>query len=487
MAVEDGLPPRERRRAIGVVLLAITMAVLDGTIVNLALPGIAQDLSASASQSIWVVNAYQLAVLTMLLPLATLGDRIGHRTIYLGGLALFTLASAGCAAASSLPVLAVVRVLQGLGAAGIMGVNAALVRRIYPATLLGRGIALNAMVVASATVAGPSIAAAILSVASWPWLFLVNLPLGLVTLWFGLRALPPDALLSANAPGQRGARPLKLLDVLLNIAMFALVFVAADLLGARGAPNAASTHAAADASAGSGSLWPGFALLVGGVLAGWVYVRRQLREPLPLLPLDLLRIPIFSLSICTSIAAFSAQMLAFIALPFLLLGPMGRSHAEAGLLITAWPLAIVLISPLSGRLIGRIPGGLLGAIGLALLCLGLALLAWLAPDASNTAIVWRMLLCGVGFGLFQSPNNHIIITSAPKHRTGAAGGMLGTARLTGQTLGAVMVASAFSLFGTGGGRGAFIALGCASAIAVLGALFSAGRLSPSAALRPHGH
>jgi len=460
MLAQDGLPPPQRNRALLVIVLGLTLAVLDGTIVNLALPGIAQDLHASASQSIWVVNAYQVATLAMLLPVATLGDLVGYRRVYLVGASVFAVASLGCALATSVPTLALARAVQGLGAAGIMSVNTALVRLIFPKALLGRGIAMNSIVVATATVAGPTVAALILSVATWPWLFAINLPLGLLTVMLGRSALPFN-----QAKRPEGVR-FSAFDVLLNVLMFSLVFLAADMLG---------TRTGSDQT----PLWAGFAVMAAGVLVGVVYVRRQLHHALPLFPLDLLRIPVFALSMCTSVAAFSAQMLAFIALPFLMLDHFGRSHFEAGLLITAWPLGIVVTAPIAGRLIGRYSGGLLGGIGLGLLAVGLAAMAWLPANPSDVDIVWRLLLCGVGFGLFQSPNNHTIVTSAPAHRSGGASGMLGTARLTGQTLGAVVLAMIFSVSNPHDGHGPFIALGLAAALAALAGVFSALRLRGS--------
>ena len=154
MEAEQGIPVPQRYWAIVVIALGITLAVLDGAIANVALPTIAKDLHASAASSIWVVNAYQLSVTISLLPLASLGDRIGYRRVYLGGLALFTVASLGCALAGSLTSLALVRVVQGFGAAGIMSVNTALVRTIYPVSRLGRGVAINAMVVAISSAVG---------------------------------------------------------------------------------------------------------------------------------------------------------------------------------------------------------------------------------------------------------------------------------------------------------------------------------------------
>ena len=262
MPVQDGLPARERTRALVVILLGILMAVLDGTIVNLALPDITRELNASAAQSIWVINAYQIATLALLLPLATLGDIVGYRRVYLVGMAVFVTASMACALASSLTALTLARVLQGLSAAGIMSVNTALVRRIYPRHLLGRAIAINSLVVATASVAGPTIAAGILSVASWPWLFAINIPLGLLSLMLGRSALPQN-------PAKTSGARFSALDVVLNALMFGLVLLGIDGLGVR-----------VESTPGGGAhgtpLWLALAELAAGLAVGAVYVRRQL-------------------------------------------------------------------------------------------------------------------------------------------------------------------------------------------------------------------
>jgi DHA2 family multidrug resistance protein-like MFS transporter len=176
------------------------------------------------------------------------------------------------------------------------------------------------------------------------------------------------------------------------------------------------------------------------------------------------------------VAAFCAQMLSYIALPFLLLDVYGRTHLQAGLLITAWPLAIVLVAPIAGRLIGRYPDGLLGGIGLGLMATGLALLATLPAQPTDFDIAWRLALCGAGFGLFQSPNNHTIVSSPPAHRAGAASGMLGTARLTGQTGGAVAIAAVFAVWSPHDGRGPVIALVLAAVCAAVAGICSSLRL-----------
>ena len=448
----DGLPQPARGRAMLVIVLGITLAVLDGSIVNLALPAMARQLQATAAQSIWVVNAYQICTLILLLPLASLGERIGYRRVYLVGMAVFALSSVGAMLADSLETLIAARAVQGLGAAGIMSVNAAMVRLIYPRAQLGRGMGINSMVVAFSVMAGPTVAAAILSVASWPWLFALNLPLGAFTLWLGRRALPFNP---TSATASQRPRPAAL-DLLLNTLMFALIFLGGERLSVRS--SAATDSANAD-------MGVGLALLAAGALVGWVYLRRQARQPVPLFPLDLLRIPVFALSMASSVGAY-------VALPFLLLESFGRTPLQAGLLITAWPLAIVLVAPLAGRLIGRYPDGLLGGVGLAIFASGVALLALLPAQPSDLDMVWRMALCGAGFALFQSPNNHTIVTTAPLERSGAASGMLGTARLTGQTLGAILLAAIFGVWPPSSGQGEMWAMWLAAGFAALAAVSS---------------
>ena len=456
-AIADGLSPPARRQAMLVIILGLTLAVLDTSLVNLALPDIARQLQSNAAHSVWVVNAYQLASLIVLLPLSALGERWGYRRVYLVGIAVFSVASVAAMLAATMPALIAARALQGLGAAGVMAVNAALVRLIYPRAQLGQGMALNSLVVATASMAGPTVAAAILSVASWPWLFAMNLPLGLYVWWLGRRALP------FNPPSQHGAPRFSALDVLLNGAMFTLIFLGGSGLG---------VGAAGQAGGGASGGW----LLLAGLAVGAVYLRRQWRQAAPLFPVDLLRIPVFALSMGSSVGAFCAQMLGFLALPFLLLEAHGRSHLEAGLLITAWPLATALVAPLAGRLIGRYPDGLLGGIGMAVFAAGLLSLGLLPAQPADWNVVWRMALCGAGFALFQSPNNHTIVSSAPLHRSGAASGMLGTARLTGQTLGAVVLAAIFALRPGHDGSAESLALLLAAGCAVVAGVCSSLRV-----------
>ena len=427
------------------VTLAAFMEILDTTIVNVALPVMAKDLAVKPADAIFVVNAYQIAVTASLLPFASLGDIFGFRRVYLPGLVVFVAASLACAVAPNLSLLIVGRIVQGLGAAAIMSVNIGFVRFIYPHRMIGQGVANVALVVAVASAAGPTVAAAILSVATWPWLFLVNIPVGLLALAVATHTLPVTP-----ASGRR----FDWVSAVLNALTFGLLIIGIDGLGdPEGQPVAVAE-------------------LVGAVVIGTVFVRRQIRLPAPLLPVDLLRIPAFALSMATSVASFCAQMVSYVALPFYFQDVLHLSSTKTGFLLTPWPIAVAAMAPISGRLADRYPPGLLGGIGLAMLAAGLVCVTLLPEAPATLDIVWRLTLCGLGFGLFQSPNNRIIITSAPRHRSGGASGMQSTARLTGQSLGAAGVAVIFGVFHGGTSQSVTAALWCAAGLAALGSLAS---------------
>ena len=446
-AAIDGLPEERRGWAAAAIFTALAMASLDTAIANIALPAIAADLHVGPADVIWVVNVYQIALVATLLPLAALGEIVGHHRVYLAGLLLFTLASLACACAWSLPSLLVARVLQGLGASGIMSVNTALVRYVYPGRLLGRGFGHNAMVVATAFTLGPTIASGILALGTWPWLFAVNIPFGLVAILIGLKTLPrtPRATHAFDFPG---------------------ALMAAGCLGLLMLGIGSAAHHAQPALVSIE--------LAAAVMFGWVLIRRQADHPAPMLPVDLFRRPLFALSTATAICSFAVQGLAFVSLPFYFEDILGRTQVETGFFMTPWPLVVAVMAPIAGRLSDRYAAGILGSIGLALLGVGMALLAMLPANPHVADIVWRMALCGCGFGFFQAPNMKAIMSSAPADRSGGASGIVATARLIGQTSGAALAALCFGLVGR---EGATTALVLGAAFGALGCVMSMLRLA----------
>lgn len=441
MPFVDGLPTPRRHWAMLAVFCAVALSVVSLTSVSLALPVIAADLGVDDASSVAIVTIFQLALVSTLLPFAALGERIGYRRLFQSGLLLMGVASLACAWAPSLSWLVAARVLQALAGSAIMAMNPALLRLTVPASYLGRAIGLNATVVAVFTALGPSIASLVLSVATWPWLFLLNLPWIGLAFFIGRWALPQHV--SPSLARFDGAA------ALLNIAMFLALFSGIRTLLSHPLPAA------------------GLLVLAALLLRALLHHERD--RPAPLLPLDLLRIPVVRLAVAASVCAFAAQLAAMVALPFLLYRELGRSMVETGLLIMAWPTAVALMAVISARLLERFSSATLCAAGGLTLCAGLLTLAGLPATAASPALVGVLMTCGVGFGCFQTPNNRSMIAATPRERSGSAGGMQATARLCGQTLGTTLAAMSFQCLPSAAARGALL---MAAALAASAALIS---------------
>ena len=244
---DDGLPGPQRRLAMIALMTATAMTVLDGTIVNIALPQIAMALKVTAGAAIWVANGYLLTAAMTLAIFAALASRIGYRNQYAGGLAVFTLASLGCALAPTLEVLIAMRLLQGLGASAVLSIGPAILRTVFPSRLLGRILGLNALMVAAMTAIGPALGGFLLSVSSWEWLFAINVPLGLIGLVLIVRAIPDERIAARGRFDSAGA-------VLSAVAMGALI-MAAEVCTKRGAALDALAWGATAVLAGIGFVW----------------------------------------------------------------------------------------------------------------------------------------------------------------------------------------------------------------------------------------
>lgn len=410
-----------RNAAISAVLIVLVMTVLDVTLVNVALPALALDFGISDSTSVWLVTVYQLVITMLLLPVSAVGDIFSYRRTFLTGVVIFTLSSLLCALAPSFPFLVAARGLQGVGAACIMGVNIALTRIIYTPDSLGRGLALNAMVIAVATAAGPSIAGALFAVASWHWLFLINIPFGILAFIFGWRLLPQN-------PRRQGKRKFDLIASLQNAVTFGLVLYALGNIARKG------------------DILTSLFLLAVGLCVGFFYIRRERHRDQPMMPVDLFKVRLYTLSVVTSVCSFISQNIAMVSLPFLYHISCGFPMVTTGLLMTPWPVATMIVSPLAARFVERHNPALTAATGMSIYCVG-ALLLFLMPssDVSAWSVAWRMAVCGIGFGMYQTPNNIVMVMATPIHRSGAAGGMQSTSRLLGQTVGATSVTIIFAM------------------------------------------
>jgi len=443
----DGLPKPRRFLAIGAISAGTAVVIIDGSVATVALPTIARDLGVDASAVVSVVTIYQLVLVMLLLPFAGLGDRIGLKRMYQIGQLVFTVATILAFFAKSLPFLLIVRAAQALGAAASLSVSSALIRSIYPAAQLGRGLGINSVIVSSSAALAPTLGGLVLAFAPWPWVFASAVPFAALSLLLG-RSLPD--------PPPR-TQPFDVLGAALCAAMFGLIIGGAE----------SAVHG--DSPVVSG------AIVALGVVLGVFFVRRERGEPAPILPIDLLARPVLALSAIGAYTAFIASMTLLLSIPFRLQQQFGFTAAATGAAIAAWPATNMLVAPLAGWLSDRVPAGLLGGIGMAISIVALVLLAFLPPDPSIFDVAWRMALCGSGFGTFLPPNARLIIGSAPRARAAAAGGLVSTVRLTGQTTGATLVAALLAL-GIGNGRiPALVAVG----FAVVAGVCSLARLRPS--------
>lgn len=451
-ADEEGFDIPRRYFAAAAILIGVLMSALDSSIVNIALPTISADLGVSAASVIWVANGYQVASAAAMLTCASLGSRIGERRFYTAGLALFTIASLGCALAPSFLVLVAMRILQGLSYAVLISVGYGMYRVIFPARSLGTIFGVNALVFAVGTALGPALGGLIVSYASWPWLFYINLPLGIAAIAFSLMALGKDT--------QR-ERGFDVLGAATSAAAFGLFALAVDQIGR----------------------WSNRSvLLLAGAAAALavVFVRSQTRARSPLLPLDIFTSRRYSFAVLTSVTMFVSQGIALVALPFVLQAAHGYSVLESALVFTPWPIAVALCAPIAGRLVYRLNATQVSSAGVFMFCLGLGSLMLLPEHATITDLVWRIALCGMGYGFFLPPNNKEMFANAARNRTGTASGVLSTARTTGQSIGAALVAVVIALTGgIGDGAGASFAtyvFALACAIAALSLVASLARV-----------
>ena len=447
-AASDGVQPTRRFAAIFAVLAAMMLVVLDAAIANVALPSIAQSLDVTPAMSVLIITAYQVALVMALLPCAALGESLGYRRVFTAGVALFTVASVLCAVSPALSWLVAARFLQGLGGAAVMALGVALLRQVVPHGQFGAAIGWNALVIALSSAAGPTLGALILSGMSWPWLFVVNLPIGLVVL-FATRALPRSI-----GTGRR----LDLVSAALNAGSFAALVIGTEVLLTKPAL--------------------GVMLLIASALGVGLLVRRDMPKVSPLIPLDLLREGSFRISVIASACCFAGQTAALVALPFHLQHGLGQNTVMTGLYLTSWPLTVAIAAPLAGRLANHVPTAWLCAMGGGCLAIGLVAASLWPLHAGPMPLVAFTMLCGLGFGLFNVPNNRNMFLSAPSERSGAAGGIQGTARLAGQTAGAVIMSLLFTL--ASAELAPRIGLGIGSVLTLAAGLVSVLRVKPSA-------
>lgn len=407
--------------------IAITMSNMALNITNTALPVIARQLHVSPAASIWVTNGFQLTAIASLFACIGLGQVFGWIRIYRVGVWCFIIGSVVCAFAPNLAVLISGRIVQGIGAAAVQAITPVLLRQIFPRAKISHAFGLNAMVIAIATTAGPPIGAFILAIASWPWIFAINLPLGAINLALN-RALPRD---------DRNLGWPDFPSIVLSAVGFTLLVWGINTMA----------HPSK-----FGTALP--AIGIGAFAFAWFILRQRGLER-PILAVDLFAIRSFSLAGFAEVAGYVAQILANLTLPYLLQRTFETSALTAALLLSPWPAALAVSAAFVGPLTSRISPSALVTYGLGILFVGLALFATQpTTHLAYAQIIAAGIISGVGFGFFKSMNERELMMSAPASKSGSASGALAGMRIAGQTLGGTSVAIVFTAFGAESAKGA---------------------------------
>jgi MFS transporter, DHA2 family, multidrug resistance protein len=408
-----GLPTPRRYLAVASLSFGTAALVIDGAIANVTLPAIAAELGIPASSSVLIVTVYQMILLMCVLPFSALADLIGHRKLYQYGQLCFIAAASVSLFADNIFMLLTARAVQAVGAAAALSLTAATIRTIYPPEKLGRGLALNSLVLSIAATIAPTLGGYVVATLPWQSVFVVTVPLVILSVALG-RFLPDPRPIGGSYDFRSAVR---------CAAMFGLVIGGLETV----------IH--------NGPVAVGVIVIAFGIAIGWGFVRQQLRVDRPILPVDLLTSPQFATAIVAATSVFLASTVMTISLPFRLHADYGLDAFEIGKAMLPWPLAMMAVSPISGLLSDKVSDGLLGTLGMVLALAGFMLLAFLPEQATILDISVRVALSGIGFALFLPPNSKLIVANAPASRMASAGGMITTTRLIGQTVGATLVAA----------------------------------------------
>jgi DHA2 family multidrug resistance protein-like MFS transporter len=414
--MSQSLPLRRRIFAVISVSAGSVLYTLDSSIANVALPTIANALHIAAPNAVLLISGYNLVLAMTLLPLAALGEHWGHRKLFTLGLWLYLLATSLCHFAGGLPLLLLARAAQALAAAAILSVSLAMVRAIYPATHLGRGLSLNTVAASSGAAIAPLVGGAILSLASWTWVFTAGGPIAILALAFS-RFLPD--------PEPRD-RPFDIGGAALCALTFGVLIAGFQRLAEGRDPTLTVV------------------ILLGGIVFAIIFVRHELKVDLPVLPVDLLKRPEIGFSVAAAFIAVLASTTLLLYIPFRL-NALGVAPAMIGGMLAPYALSVIVFGPTSGILSDWLSPSVLGTTGLAIAVVAAALLAGVPSHPRYFEMAWRVALCGAGFSLFFSPNGRLVLGSAPHTRAAAASSLISTSRMFGQALGSTLLGGLLAL------------------------------------------
>ncbi len=393
-----------------IVVMSTFMATLDSSIVNVALPQMARALDVDTAQIQLVVTSYLIVIVGIILIFGKLGDMLGKTRIFTFGIAMFTLGSLLCGIGSSFPVLIGARIIQAVGAAATMANNQGIITQVFPATERGKALGLTGTSVALGSLVGPGLGGIIVGAASWEYIFLINVPVGVVVLFFAIKLLP-----------RSNKKVTDRLDILgAALFMFSIVplFVALGQVPSLGFTNPLILSA-----------------FVVSVLSFIAFIVVEQKRENPLISLSIFKNKLFSLSIFCAFITFVGLFCNSIIQPFYLQDVMNYAPEQAGLIMMIFPLVLSVLAPVSGHVSDKIGSELLTFIGLLLISLGLFLMSTLTEQSSLMTMVIFIVILSAGMGLFQSPNNSLIMSTVGRHQLGIAGSINALVRNMGMVCG----------------------------------------------------
>ncbi len=415
--------PNFRWYVLATVSLGTFMSTLDGSIVNVALPTISGQFRVELSALQWTVTAYLLAITSLLPIFGRLADMLGRKNIYLLGFVVFTLGSALCGLSNGIWTLVATRVVQAVGAAMLMANGAAIVVSTFPVQERGRALGMTGTVVALGSMTGPALGGLLIGLAGWRSIFYINLPIGIFAYLVARSILPSDRL-----EGEKESFDFS------GAVFFALGMVSLILAISNGASLGWSNPAIL------AGLLSAFALLV-------LLISNERRVLHPMIDLTLFHNRVFIIGNLCGWLSFAAMFANNILLPFYLQHVLDCSPTQVGLLLTAFPVAMAISAPISGRVSDEYGPLWLTFGGLLITALGLFYFSTLSSTAAMLRVVPGSLLMGMGAGMFQSPNNSSVLSSVPPRKLGLAGGISALVRNMGMIIGIAWSVSLFEFWG----------------------------------------
>lgn len=401
------------------VAMGVFLATIDGSIVNVTLPTLVEELHTNFATIQWVVLAYLLTITTLLLSIGRLGDMIGKKPLYLAGLIIFTTGSALCGLAQNVYQLIGFRVLQAFGASMIMALGAAIITEVFPPEERGKALGINGTMVSIGIISGPMLGGLILQAFSWHWIFFVNIPVGIVGIWMVSRFIPYKKSVSKQVFDYTGA-------ITLLIALLGL------LLGLSRSQQTSLVDPVV------------LALMALGLVFMGIFILVEFKVQQPMIDLRMFRNSLFSVNLITGLMAFIASSGTIFIMPFYLQNVLNYDPSTTGLLMGCLPLTIGILAPVAGALSDRYGTRPLASLGLLILILGYIGISTLGTTTTAIGYILRFLLIGFGVGIFQSPNNSAIMGAVPPSRLGVASGLLSITRTLGQTSGIALLGALWS-------------------------------------------